>query len=131
MKGRQPDQNERAFFNDYWNNRIVTMHLQSKSIKQIIKAIKVIKDGVKLTEHHVMSIIGLHNHYMKRNKSKEPQPPASFGSKRVPYYEHEFEYHFRCEVPLDKYERAIEIKPEHLDNNYRNFITVEQNTTSA
>jgi hypothetical protein len=131
MTARNQSAKEKAFFGNYWNNRIVTMHLQGKTTKEIVKAIGIIKDGAPLSQKHVQWIISRHETFMKLYKSAD-LTSVRLGNKIEPYYEHEVEYSIKCHVALCRNEKNIVIKPEHLDidftavvKNYKNFVSTD------
>lgn len=122
MKQRTQSYKEKAFFSDYWNNRIVTMHLQGQTKKQIVKKVGIVKDGLALSQKHVQWIINKHETFMKLYKRADIMS-IRLGSKHVPYYKFESEYMFKCIIPMSWAEKTLKVKPDLLDSNYKNFIS--------
>lgn len=120
-KEATPSTLEKSFFSDYTNSRIVTLHMQGKTKKQIIRAIGKSDHTQEVSQRHISWVVNRYEMYMRVYKHADITT-ARQGHKNEPYYKNEMEYGIKCVVPMSASERLILVKKEHIDSNYKKFI---------
>jgi hypothetical protein len=120
MTPKTLEERRQTFYNDYWNNKIIHLYYEKRSTAtETAKALNLTYSKVQRAIHW--------NERLRKISSIRNGDGVCLGSKKDSYYKNEIEYIIKCEIPLCRLEEIIEIKEEYLDDNYKNFISNENN----